>query len=580
MTISPPSKLSMDSGIVSATTDHAPRRLAALGSTGPRPTPGAKHGRRTTFGRHGGARRRFSTLTLRILAPNVLALGVLVAGILYLDQYQGELIDAKVVALQTQGEIIAGALGEAAVTGPPEGLRIDATVGGQIVRRLVVPTAARARLFDVDGALLADSRKLLAAGREVQLKFLPPPEDQRGIMAVAARFYDWLMPRLPRSEKFPAYRERLNQRASDYPEVIGALAGDVGGAVRKAHDGTLRISVAVPVQQLRKVHGALMLTGGSEDIEESVRLVRLAIVQAFGIAFVVTILLSIFLAGTIARPVRRLAQAADRVRHWRGQRVEIPDFSNRHDEIGDLSAALGEMTVALYSRLDAIEAFAADVAHEIKNPLTSLRSAVESLALTNDAENQRQLLAVIQQDVGRLDRLISDISNASRLDAELTRTEREPIDLYLLLQTAVDIYRGRTADNPPTFELDASDADSLVVEGVPGQLGQVVDNLVSNAISFSPDGRIVRLGLHRRDGMAEITIEDDGPGIPEERAERLFERFYSHRPKGEAFGRHSGLGLSIARQIAEAHGGIVSGENRKDSTGRILGARFIVRLPL
>jgi two-component system sensor histidine kinase ChvG len=285
-------------------------------------------------------------------------------------------------------------------------------------------------------------------------------------------------------------------------------------------------------------------------------------------------------AGTIARPVRQLARAADQVRRWRGQRVEIPDLSNRRDEIGDLSAALREMTGALYSRLEAIDAFAADVAHELKNPLASLQSAVEALPMTKEGSQRDRLLEVIVDDVQRLDRLITDISNASRVDAELLRAEIEAVDLVEMLETVVQLRRDGAISNSIRLELVAPQMASLVIEGVSGRLGQVVDNLVANAISFSPTNGVIRLGLRRHNGMAEISVEDDGPGLPEERQDQLFQRFYSQRPKNESFGRHSGLGLSIAQQIVEAHGGIISGENRHDADGRICGARFVVSLPL
>ena len=552
--------------------------MAVLGYPGPRPTVEAPD---PAAAADGGApsRRRFSTLSLRILAPNVLALGILVGGVLYLDQYRDGLIDAKIAALQTQGEIIAGALGESALAGPPEAVRLDVDVAQRLIRRLTVPTRTRARLFDIGGALVADSRELVAAGRHVQLKYLPPPGQGDAVIDLMSGVYDWILPRLPSGDRFPRQDPRPIQSAGDLPEALGALGGEFGGAVRSGLDGSLIITVAVPVQQLRQVLGALVLSTDSADIEESVRSVRVAIIQVFVLALAVTVLLSIFLAGTIARPVRRLAQAADQVRRWRGQRVQIPDFRDRGDEIGDLSGALGDMTNAFYLRLDAIGAFAADVAHEIKNPLTSLRSAVESLSLAKDETQRSRLLTVIEEDVGRLDRLISDISNASRVDAELARATAEPVDLTRLLETVVHVHRDRGGETAPRFELHAP-GDPMVVEGVPGRLGQVVDNLVSNAVSFSPDNGVIRLSLARGDGEAVLTIEDDGPGLPDDMAERIFERFYSHRPASEAFGQHSGLGLSIARQIVEAHGGRIRAENRRDADGQVKGARFIVRLPL
>ena len=525
-------------------------------------------------------RRRFSTLTLRVLAPNVLALLALIAGVLWLDRYRDGLIDAKIGALQTQAEIIAGALGESAVEGPAENVQLSPELARAMVRRLAPPARSRSRLFAAGGELVADSRQLESAGRHVQLKYLPPPGADRQIEAALARLYDWIMPRLPRRERFPLYRERLEQTASDYPEAMRALAGAPTALVRSVDEGGLIISVAVPVQYFRHVLGVLLLSADSADIEESVRAVRVAIIEVSGVALALTVLLSIFLAGTIAKPVRRLAAAARSVRRWGAERVRIPDFSRRRDEIGDLSVALGQMTDAFYARLDAIEGFAADVAHEIKNPLTSLRSAVDAAAVARDGAQRGQLMQVIREDVGRLDRLVTDISNASRLDAEMAREASEPIDLVQLLDTVIEIYRSRTPKKDgPTLRLDLPPHGDFLLLGAPGRLGQVVDNLLSNAISFSPPNGVVRVALGRREGAFEIRVEDEGPGVPEEHADKLFERFYTRRPDGEAFGRHSGLGLSIARQIVEAHGGEIMAENRRDSAGRVLGARFLVRLP-
>jgi two-component system, OmpR family, sensor histidine kinase ChvG len=524
-------------------------------------------------------RRRFSSLTWRILAPNVLALAILVGGVFYLDQYRDALIEAKILALESEAEIVAGALGESALAGPAEAPRIEPRLAGAMIGRLAESTRTRARLFAPDGALVADSRALTSAGREVRLRVLPPPSG--GAVAGAFRkLYDSIAGWLPTRTVFPVYLERPGQRADDYAETATALNGRADGAVRQDQDGELVLSVAVPVHQLHHVLGALMLSTDGSDIVDGVRRVRIGIIEAFALTLGVTVLLSMFLAGTIARPVRRLARAAERVRRWRGERVEIPDLSRRRDEIGDLSAALREMTAVLYARIEAIESFAADVAHEIKNPLTSLRSAVESLGRTDDALKKARLTQVITDDVRRLDRLITDISNASRIDADLLRADTESVDLKAMLETAVEVYRERMLSGRQRFELVAPGGRGPVIEGVSGRLGQVIENLVANAVSFSPPEGLIRLSLTRRDGSAEIMVEDEGPGLPEGHTEALFERFYSKRPAGEAFGRHSGLGLSIARQIVEAHGGSIEAANRRDSAGGIRGARFIVRLPL
>ena len=554
--------------------------VCQLGQPGPRPA-GPSQMRVSGLGGPGpGWRRRFSTLTLRILAPNLLALGVLVGGIFYLDRYRDGLLDAKIAAMQSQAEVISGALGESALAGPEDSRRLAQAVSARIIRRLVAPTRTRARLYLPGGGMLADSRELVAAGRQVQLRYLPPADPSDRVMSFINRVYDWLLPQLPTGPAFPPYRERLGAGLLDYPELTVALGGEIGGAIRMLKDETLILTVAVPVQQLRRVFGALLLSADSAEIEEGVRNARLAILQASALALTVTVLMSFFLAGTIAGPVRRLAAAADRVRRWRGGRAQIPDLSHRRDEIGDLSAALHEMTEALYGRLDAIEVFAADVAHEIKNPLTSLRSALESIERTEDPAQKARLMAVMAHDVVRMDRLISDISNASRVDAELAREEFESFDLVVLLQTLITMRQSDAGVPGPKLELQLDPGVAIVIEGLPSRLGQVVDNMIGNAMSFSLGEGTIRLSLERQGVTAQLVVEDDGPGIPPGQEEAVFRRFYSRRPAGEAFGQHSGLGLSICRQIIEAHGGTITASNRHGPGGAVQGARFTVRLPL
>ncbi|HYM31431.1 MAG TPA: stimulus-sensing domain-containing protein, partial [Candidatus Cybelea sp.] len=451
----------------------------------------------------------------------------------------------------------------------------------QILRRLAAATDTRARLFDEEGTLVGDSRVLLAAGRNVVSRVLPPPDKPGMGLKLAEAAYNWVINLFPSSEDLPVYEERPDQEGDDYQEVIYALGGDAASAVRLNGDGVKIISVAVPVQGLHKVLGAVLLSVDSRDIDSEVRNERLNVLKLFGIILAVTALLSAFLAGTIGRPVRHLAQAADRVRRLRGRRVSIPDFTARRDEIGDLSGALRDMTDSLYRRMDAIEAFAADVAHEIKNPLTSLRSAVETVERTNDPDKRRRLMAIIIDDVRRLDRLISDISDASRLDAELSRAESEPMDMAPLLRAMVEIYGETAGDKGPRFELRLDPSpNALVISGIESRIGQVVRNLLENAISFSPPGGTIRLSGKREYGHVSVAVEDEGPGVPENKLDAVFDRFYSERPTSETFGKHSGLGLSISRQIIEAHGGTIRAENRKDADGRILGARFVFELRL
>jgi two-component system sensor histidine kinase ChvG len=329
-----------------------------------------------------------------------------------------------------------------------------------------------------------------------------------------------------------------------------------------------------------------MLSTQGADIDDMVEAERLAILKVFLIAAGVMVVLSILLAGTIAEPVRRLADAAERVRHRIRSRVQIPDFTRRRDEIGHLSGTLREMTNALYSRIEAIESFAADVAHELKNPLTSLRSAVETLPLAKSDDSRSRLLTIIQHDVKRLDRLISDISDASRLDAELQRQEAAPVDFAKLLSTLVavanEVKREDCVKVTLRFEGGAG-GRAFQVPGHDSRLGQIIDNLIENARSFSPPGGTVRVACRRSRHHVEVVVDDDGPGVRPEVREKIFERFYTDRPH-QGFGQNSGLGLSISKQIVEAHGGSIAVENRNgplgaDGAPRVLGARFIVRLP-
>jgi two-component system sensor histidine kinase ChvG len=353
--------------------------------------------------------------------------------------------------------------------------------------------------------------------------------------------------------------------------------------VRMNDRGEVIVSVAVPVQRFRAVRGALMLSTQGADIDNMVAAERMQIVKIFLIMLGVMVVLSNVLAATIAGPVRRLAEAAERVRRRIRSRVEIPDYGGRRDELGHLSRALRDMTNALYRRIDAIESFAADVAHELKNPLTSLRSAVETLPRAKTEESQKRLLGVIQHDVRRLDRLISDIADASRLDAELQRQDAEPVDIAKLLKTLISVANEVKQENVTvSLTFEGGGRQAFNVPGHDSRLGQVIHNLIDNARSFSPAGGVVRVTGRRVKDEVEITVDDDGPGVNPDAFERIFERFYTDRPH-QGFGQNSGLGLSICKQIVDAHGGRIWVENRTQTTPdgeeQILGARFIVRLP-
>jgi two-component system sensor histidine kinase ChvG len=547
-----------------------------------------------TLRRRGRKRRGAwrSPLTRRILAMNVLVLAIPVFGLLHLEQYRDSLIEAELEALQTQARAFSTTLAGSAVVVTQSGESKLLREGTRHAMRVLLSGSdIRARLFGPEGALIADSFVLMGPGGQVKVEELPPPENGGWVPEPVQQLYREVMDYLPAQEPLPLYREAPEQEAEDYQEVATALAGDADAMVRRDRGGGLVLSVASPVQRYRQVLGALMLSKDGSEIEAAVRDRRLDILLVFAVALGVTILLSMYLAGAIARPLHRLAEAADRVRRAKGRHVEIPDLSRRGDEIGDLSLALNEMTEALWDRLDAIERFAADVAHEIKNPLTSVRSAVETVARVDDPEQQKKLMGIVLDDVQRLDRLISDISDASRLDAELSRAQGEPVSLARLLDALVEVESATHAERGgPKFALELPQArdgerDPLTVQGLEGRLGQVFRNLLSNAATFSPSDGTIRIAARREAGSSGapgdilVTVQDDGPGIPETKLNAIFDRFYTERPKSEKFGTHSGLGLSISKQIVEAHGGSITAENRRDAGGHVAGARFTVRLP-
>lgn len=534
----------------------------------------------------GGGRRRkrrlISPISVHILAINMLALSILVAGVLYLGDYRQNLIRAELAALRTQAQLFAVALAEGAMhLDQSSEQQVATNIRNQMLRRLVDATGTRARLFNRAGELAADSRYFGKTRQAVEVEQLPPPGTAQGGAAdTLFDFYDRITRWLPGSLPLTHYREIPDPSATDYPEVISALMGDDTKVVRSFEQDSMILSVAVPVQRYKRILGALMLTKPSSTIDNALLDVRLDILKIFGVAIAITTILSIYLARTIARPVKRLAAAADRVRRDHSREEHIPDFTNRNDEIGDLSLALRAMTAALWTRMDAIERFAADVAHEIKNPLTSLRSAVETAARVKDPDQQRKLMSIIQDDVGRLDRLISDISDASRLDAELSRSHREPMDLAGMLSTLADLHATTTAEGGgPRLVLEIMDGQKLSVSGMESRLVQVFRNLITNAVTFSPEGGAIRIAAQRDRKQVIVTVDDDGPGIPPGKEEAIFQRFYTERPHGEKFGTHSGLGLSISQQIVDAHDGTIRASNRMGADGRVLGARFTVTLP-
>jgi two-component system sensor histidine kinase ChvG len=536
----------------------------------------------------GSGWRRFSPLLRRILLVNALPLALIVAALLYLDQYQHGLLTAEVTALREQARIFAGALAESAVQlNASDQPSLKPELARPLLYRLTEPTPnAQALVYGANGQVIANSRIRQGPGGAIVTEPLPPVQP-RGDFARAVGFlYDQFVAFLPSSEVTsgqdgkgsglgwqPSVREVLKLTAAKPSHAAPPF-------IRRAADGRLLITVSEPIVRAKNTVGAVLLTREATEVDRAVFAVRVSILGLFILALALTVLLSVYLARTIATPLLRLAASAGRLREGRGAMTEPvpPPIAARDDEIGVLARALDESARALWTRMDAIERFAADVAHEIKNPLSSIRSAVETVRRMDDPARAARLFDIISQDVRRLDRLISDISDSSRLDSEMSRTALEPVDLAPILAALAEIHQSTREDDAPAMVLDAPKT-GLVVRGAEGRLVQVLRNLLGNAISFSPQGGKIWLRGRVTGSIVELAVEDEGPGIPDAKLDHVFDRFYSERPQGEGFGNHSGLGLSISRQIIEAHQGRITAENRRDPEGAVIGARFVIRLP-
>jgi two-component system, OmpR family, sensor histidine kinase ChvG len=478
-------------------------------------------------------------------------------------------VEERLAGIQQQAAIVASALGKYAIDDKTQTL--DVNLAEPLLRELIAPTRLRARIYLPNGHQVADTRLLLPRD-VVEVESLPPLDPWNRFKTWARRIYDGVMGVRPFAQLAPYFEGGEDGRI--YQEVDDAMTGRTSSAERVDDQNKLVLSVAVPIRGVLLLYGELLVSTEGGDIDDILRQERFILFEVFLVAFAVMMLSSLYLASTIAEPVRRLAAAADQVRSGSGGRDAIPGFPERNDEIGDLADSLKEMTAALYDRIGAIERFAADVAHELKNPLTSLASAIEMIGRAPDDAARQKLMALARADVKRIDRLITDISGASRLDAELSRETRGEIDLSHLLKTIVEIYdvtdRGKTV----TVTLDDELPPGIKVMGRDERLGQVFRNLIDNAISFSPDGSAIRITARKQHAFVRVMVEDSGPGIPPDNLESIFDRFYTERP-GDSFGRNSGLGLSIARQITQNAGGRLWAENREPH-----GARFVVELPI
>ena len=546
------------------------------------------------------------SLWRRILVASLAGLVVMVGGILYFNENNAWLIEAKRESLRVQGEIIAAAIaGDARVetgrlvihTDPleeeaeaPEDnafaaheLSIRPERVAPILRRLIQPTTRRARVYSRDGTLVMDSATLLQRGQLSRHEPKVPDGGKTRTKDFWTRLKSWTM----MNEDLPVYKEIGNANGTSYPEVKQALQGKATAMLLLNEKGQQIVSTAVPIQRAGVVEGVLLMSTRPGEIDKIVSDQQTQIWLLAAFAILASLISALVLARTVAGPIRRLSASADLVSRNISARHELPDFSHRTDEVGRMSAAFAAMTAALYRRVEASESFAADVAHELKNPLTAARSMAESLSYARTDEQRREVVKQIQNELMRLNRLITDVSNASRLDAELARQQMGPLDIASVVASVTQIFKDILSGDSRRVETVIAVAPfegAFVVNGHAGRLGQVLTNLVDNAVSFSPEGRPVTISLRRIGSDVELAVEDEGPGIPEDRRQIIFDRFYTDRPDTEAVrGKNSGLGLSISREIIRAHGGEISAENKPAAAGSECGpssgARFVVRLP-
>ena len=497
------------------------------------------------------------SLTPRILAVNVFALALLAGGFFYLDSYRTRIVDDRLEQSARELELLAIGLENA-----------PADRQNALIATYARQTGDRVRRYDGAGRLIADSFTMNAPRYRLRL---PDEEEwQRHV----ARFLDKVIDRVVSADRPPNFEEPAVDRSQAWPElVLAGKSGRTQAVNRYAPDRTFMISAAVNVKDGTRLLG----TENARDITRIVRAERFRLGMVLAAAVLASVLLSLFLARTIVQPLQRLARAAVRVRLGRAREVTVPRLPDRRDEIGMLARALSDMSHALRQRIDATDAFAADVSHELKNPIASLRSALDALDRVDKPELRAQLMAIAQDDVRRLDRLVTDIAEASRIDAQLSRTRFEPIDLGLLIEKMVVAREARGVGRGVRLAFARPRKNVAVVLGEEQRIIRVLDNLIDNAVSFSPEGGLVQIVATVADNEVLVSVEDQGPGVPESEREHVFRRFHSVRPENEAFGKHSGLGLAIARSIVEGHQGKISIADRQDAQS---GACFIMRLPM
>ena len=488
---------------------------------------------------------------------------MLLLGVLYLGQYQNRLIETKLKNFESTAALMADTIAIGAVDNTNYLLRTRAT---EIVKQLNHPGDYTIRIFNAAGSQIVDGS--LYSKTPPQNPQKPELSSIKILKDTAAFFIDFM----PESRPLPLYPQ------NDTPDVTSALQGNISLSAWQDEEGEIILSAAAPVISNDNVTGAVLIIRNADDIESDIADVWTNILKIFVFTLLITTALSIYLSGVIASPLRKLAKAAEKIRTGRFQESDIPDFSTRHDEIGELSIAFRTMMQALWQRMDSIESFAADVSHELKNPLTSLRSAIETLERVKSQDDKDRLMHIIHHDIARMDRLITDISNASRLDAEISREAFDRVDLKPVLENLVDYYTQmlKRENNANAINFVYDNHMNYAVMGNEPRLEQLFRNLIDNALSFSPQGSTITLALEKQNASVIVTLSDKGPGIPEDKQTSIFERFYSQRPEDEDYGTHSGLGLSICKQISDAHGAEIFAENMHDESGTVIGARFSI----
>ncbi len=495
------------------------------------------------------------SLTYRILAVNILTVIILALGVIFLDAFRNRLSKERIQRTESEAQISAIVVQNAPLDRQAAALAAIGTA-----------TRSRIRLYDSAGRLIADSWN--TTGPTYRLR---DPATERWTKDVARgldRAFNFLVGAAPVAD----FEEPRSDRLEAWPEAVAARQSrTVTSAMRHAPDLTPVMSAAAPVDG-----GVLLLTANERSVTRTVRRHRATLGAAMAASILLSVLLSLYLARTIVRPLRRIAIAAQRVRLGRAREVRVPRLPSRGDEIGFLARAISDMSQSLRQRIDNIEAFAADVSHELKNPIASLRSALDGVENVKDESLRKRLIAVARDDVLRLDRLINDISEAARTDAELARARFEPVDLGPLIEQLVGSWEARRDKGDARVAFARPRRQSTMVLGDPGRLARALDNLIDNAISFSPPGGLIEIAASRVGMQVRIRIDDEGPGVPAEAREAIFNRFHSIRPDSEDFGRHSGLGLAIAKAIVEGHDGEITVQDRDDAPS---GARFVICLP-